>query len=387
MMKQADRKKIKHLHQIHSKEKQTILGYSAWIVLYFWDSVAYEQITEYLSTLIQHHGTITTVSSAHPILLERTPIHLPYIYHHEVNFSDGASVVLFQKYNFSRNLVSLFTSLTWSYLAQCSTVFRKYHRQYEKRIGRPVSLVHPHPKSLWENYTMFLSTVGTTWNRKDTILLGPTWVVLTDVTAVTIAVPGKSHDVGTSVYTHLIHAVHQQRFQKKRYETIGDALGKTLRSCYMNKVVFIDVGLGNYILDSKGVVRFIDGELFQVFPEGVPAHYKALELVLFMETLYLETVRDYYRTVNSLDAETMKKYQRGLLMFFTAFLTELGLQQDELKLAQAMYRDWSTKVSTFYLTFFLSLTRDAQVISSYRIILRDALEDIVDHNISLQSRT
>ena len=108
-----------------------------------------------------------------------------------------------------------------------------------------------------------------------------------------------------------------QAFQKKQFETLGKSVGKMIRSCYIQKVTFIDVGLGNYILDSEGVVRFIDGELFQVFPEGVPLHYKALELVLFIEDLYIEMVRDYCKTINSKDSDVIRKYLQGLLVFFS----------------------------------------------------------------------
>jgi hypothetical protein len=263
-----------------------------------------------------------------------------------------------------------------------STTFRRRHRQYEKSLGRFVSLIHPNPQSLWKNYISFLSTVGSSWNAKKTTFLGPTWVVLTDVTAVTLAVPGANQLVGSSLYSHLANTIQRNRFQKKQFETLGKSVGKMIRSGYLQKVTFTDIGLGKYILDSEGMVRFIDGELFQVFPEGVPSHYKALELVLFMEDIYVEMVRDYCRTINSTNSEATRKYQQGLLEFFSSFLRELDLSNDELVLAQGMYHDWSTKVGTFIFTLFLSLHWDARVICSFRLLLKEALEKILAKQIS-----
>jgi hypothetical protein len=364
------------------QQRKTTLAYAPWIVAYFWDYPAKEQLTDFLQQHIERHGSVTSVSSAHPVLQEHTPIHLPYLYRHDISFEDGSRCVLFQKFNFSSSFISLFVSLTWSYLALLSTTFRRQHRRYEKNLGRPLTLVRPHPRSLWNNYTKFLSTLGTSWNEDETTFLGPTCVVLTDVTAVTLAVPGKNQVVGSSMYTHLVNPIRHSRFQKKQYEALGKSLGKTIRSCYAQNVAFIDIGLGNYILDSEGLIRFIDGELYQVFPEGVPSHYKALELVSFMENLYVEIVRDYCRTINTKDSDVIRKYQQGLLVFFSSFLKELDLSNDELVLAQKMYHDWSTKIGTFCFTVFLSLHLDARVISSFRLLLKEDLEKILEKRIS-----
>jgi hypothetical protein len=183
------------------------------------------------------------------------------------------------------------------------------------------------------------------------------------------------------VYTHLITAIHQKRLQKKQLETLGTALAETIRSCYERNLAFIDVGLGNYIIDDQGHARFIDGELLQAFPTSVPPHYKALELVMLMETLYLETVRDYCRTINSCNPDDIKQYQRGVLVFFSAFLKELSLSKEELMLAQSMYHEWSTKISTFFFTLLLSRRRTPHIIHQYRKILRIQLLNIIDENI------
>jgi hypothetical protein len=381
-MDQTDWKKIRRLRQLYSQGKKTTLAYAPWVATFFWDFSAKEQLTDFLQPHIKRHSSITSVSSSHPMLQEHTPIHLPYLYRHDISFEDGSLFVLFQKFNFSWDFTSLFTSLTWSYLPQLSATFRRHHRQYEKRLGRSRSLVHPHPRSLWEHYTMFLSTMGTSWKAKETTSLGPTWVVLTDVTAVTLAVPGKNQAVGSSMYTHLVNAIHRSRFQKKQYESLGESLGKAIRSCYTQKVAFIDIGLGNYILDSEDGVRFLDGEFFQVFPKEVPSHYKALELVLFMENLYVEMVRDYCRTINSKDSDVIRKYQQGLLVFFSSFLKELDLSNHELILAQGMYHDWSTKIGTFCFTVFLSLHWNTRVMSSFRLLLKEDLGKILQKHIS-----
>ena len=381
-MDQADWKKIRRLRQFYSQGNKTTLAYTPWVDTFFWDFSAKKQLTEFLQPHIERHRSITSVSSSHPVLQEHTPIHLPYLYRHDVSFEDGFLCVLFQKFNFSRDFTSLFTSFTWAYLPMLSTTFRRRHRQYEKSLGRFLSLVHPHPRSLWENYFSFLSTVGSSWNAKETTFLGPTWVVLTDVTTVTLAVPGINQVVGSSLYSHLANTIQRNRFQKKQFETLGKSVGKMIQSGYHQKVTFTDIGLGNYILDSEGTVRFIDGELFQVFPEGVPSHYKALELVLFMEDIYVEMVRDYCRTINSTDSDATRKYEQGLLVFFSSFLRELDLSNDELILAQEMYHDWSTKVGTFIFTLFLSLHLDARVMSSFRLLLKEDLEKILEKQIS-----
>jgi hypothetical protein len=229
---------------------------------------------------------------------------------------------------------------------------------------------------------LFLSTFGTSWNAQENTHLGPVWVVLTDVTAVTLAVADKNQTVGLSVYSHLVDLIHQSSFQKKSFERLGESLARTIQSSYTQKAVFIDVGLGNYILDSKGMARAIDGELFQLFPEAVPSHYKALELVLFMEDIYIETVRDYCRAINSGEVDKIRRYQQGLFVFFSSFFTTLNLTKDEMTLAQRMYHDWSTKVGTFYFTVFLFLRWDARIISSFRLLLKEELEKIIEERIS-----
>jgi hypothetical protein len=93
-------------------------------------------------------------------------------------------------------------------------------------------------------------------------------------------------------------------------------------------------------------------------------------------------VRDYCRTINSKDSDATRKYQQGLLVFFSSFLRELDLSNDELVLAQGMYHDWSTKVGTFFFTLFLSLHWDARVICSFRLLLKEALEKILEKQIS-----
>jgi hypothetical protein len=381
-MKQTDNTKIQHLHRLHKKQKKTTLSYDSWIATYFWNIPAKEQITGFLQPHIEQHGSIILVYSFHPTVQEHTPLHLPYLYQHTVSFEDGFQCILFQKYNFSKNITSLFTSMVWSYLPQLSTTFRRQHRTYEKNLSRPLSLVRPHPRFLWENYSVFLSTIGASWNTKKLPFIGPIWVVLTEVTAVTLAVPSKTQEVGSSLYSHLANALHHSRFQKKQYELLGKSVGKTIQSCYAQKVAFIDIGLGNSILDSKGVARFIDGEFLQMFPETVPSHYKALELVVFMEDIYVEMVRDYCRTLNSRDSDMIRKYQQGLLVFFSSFIKELDLSNADLVLAQKMFNDWSTKVGTFCFTVFLVLRWDARVVCSFRKLLKKELETIINQRIS-----
>jgi len=377
-MKRADRKKIRSLHQLHRREKRTTHSYDSWLATYFWDPASKEQITEYLQSLIQHHGEISSVTSSHPELLERTPIHLSYLYRHEISCEDGFQQVLFQKLNFTWSFISLFSSIFWAYIAFLSTTFRQNHRRYEKNIGRLLALMRPNPGSLWENYQAFLRTLGSPWNTTEIKLLGPTWVVCSDITVVTLAVPGKNQPVGGTVYVQLIHAVHQKRTPKKQFETLGSSLGKTIKSCYEQNVAFLDISLGNYIRDRDDVVRFIDGELFQVYPFGVPSHHRAMELVLFMETIYIETVRDYCETVHVRDADAIHRYLQGLVNFFSSFLQEIGLSDDELTMALRMSQGWTSKFGTFFFTLYFSFNHDAKVMSLYRVLLRESLEKIIE---------
>jgi hypothetical protein len=384
-MKRSDQEKISRLDRRYRTILETTLDYPQWLSIFFWDDESKEQIAGYLETFISKHGDIVSVRSLHPSSEERTPIHLSCIYRHEITLLDGTQDVLFQKFNFSAGFNSLFTSLTWSYLSNLSPSFRRNHRLYEKQIGRSFQLVHPHPRSLWENYKLFLSTVGTHWSTKGDTPIGPSWVVLTDVSAVTCAVTRTNRSVGDSVYTCLVTAIHKARLQKKQFEQLGIALAKTVQSCYSHRDAFVDVGLGNYIMDSKGNARFIDGELLQVFPGEVPSHYKALELVMFMETLYLETVRDYCKTINSRNHDEIRKYQHGLLLFFSAFLKELRLSKEEIDLAQTMYLDWSTKLGTFFFTFLLLLRCDPRVILQYRTLFLKDFVVTLDEQSKLQN--
>jgi len=118
-----------------------------------------------------------------------------------------------------------------------------------------------------------------------------------------------------------------------------------------------------------------------MFPTSVPPQYTALELVMLMETLYLETVRDYCRTINSLNSDDIKHYQRGVIVFFSAFLKELSLSKEEQMFAQTMYHEWSTKGSTFFFTVLLSLHRDSTMVRRYRKILRGDLEKILSQSL------
>lgn len=377
-MKQSDRRKISRLRKDYNNEKKRTLACPSWLTTFFWDPFSREQITAFLTTQIELHGSVLSVTSSHPLVWEHTPLHLPFLYRHDLLFKDGSVCVLFQKFNFARSLTSLFASVIWAYLAQLSLHFRKAHRLYEKNKGHAVILLHPHPRFLWEQYLLFLSTFGSSWDANQDAPLGPVWIVCTDVTAVTLAVADRNQTVGSSVYSHLVDLIHQSSFQKKGFKRLGESVARTMRSCYRQKAVFIDVGLGNFILDSEGRARAIDGELFQLFVEAVPAHYKALELVMFMEDIYIEVVRDYCRTINSRHVETIRRYQQGLFVFFSSFLTTLGLTKDELALAQAMYPDWSTKLGTFVFTFSLAFHRDAQVMSSFRRLLKEGLKSMLD---------
>jgi len=369
----VDHKKIRNIHHLHKKNGQTKLDYTTWLSIYFFESTSKKQITEYLEEIIKKQGNIKTIISKHPTGKQRAPIHLAYIYMHEIHFQKNFNIVLFQKYNFSKSLNSLLTSFIWSYLPTMSSEFRKHHRFYETSHHCKQNIIHPHPKYLWENYKKFLFLLGEKYKNKKETNLGPTWIIINDLTTVTLAICDKDDNVGTTAYTKIIDTIHNgiqtNSFYKKDFELLGKTIGKTLKASYEKKLALIDINLGNFILEHAERARLIDGELLQVFETDVPAHYKAMELVLIMQTLFLDTVQDYCRTIGSTNIKDIKTYQQGLIILFSSILQELRFSDDTIAIAVLISKDWSTKLSNLFYRVCFYLNFDAKMINKYREVL------------------
>jgi len=369
----VNHKKIRNIHHLHKKNGQTKLDYTTWLSIYFFESTSKKQITEYLEEIIKKQGNIKTIISKHPTGKERAPIHLAYIYMHEIHFQKNFKTVLFQKYNFSKSLNSLITSFIWSYLPKMSSEFRKHHRIYETSHNFKQNFIHPHPKYLWESYKKFLFLLGEKYKNKKETNLGPTWILINDLTTVTLAICDKDENVGTSAHTKIIDTIHNgiqtNSFNKKDFELLGKTIGKTLNASYEKKLALIDLNLGNFILDHTLRARLIDGELLQVFKTEVPAHYKVMELVLIMQTLFLETVQDYCRKIGSMKTKDIKTYQQGLVILFSSILNELRFSDDDIKIAVLISQDWSTKLSILFYRLCFYLNFDAKMINKYREVL------------------
>jgi hypothetical protein len=377
-----DIKKIRRNHHLHKKTGQTKLGYNTWLDNYFWDPFSKKEIENYLRYVGKNHEGVKTVISRHPSGKERTPIHLPYIYMHEVYFHDNLKIVLFQKFNFSRSINSVFASIIWSYLPMMSSEFRKHHRIYEAKHNYKNNFIKPHPKHLWVNYQNFLYILGDNWKEKEKGI-GPIWIAVNDVTAVTQAIYREEGEVGISVYSKLTDAIHKslntQNINKKDFERYGNAVGATMKNYYEKNSVLIDINLGNFILDSKSRARLIDGELFQVFKTEVPAHYVGLEVVNMMETVFLETVLDYCDCVNSLKSEDILAYQESLNVFFLSLLKNLRLSDEEVQIALRVFQNRSTKQTNLFFKTLLSLKGNNKIINKYQCLLQGNLRSILEN--------
>ncbi len=385
----VDYKKIRKIHDLHKKDRQTKLNCNSWLNIYFWESISKEQMLKYLQHMKQYYGNINTIISKHPSWSQRPPLHLPYIYKHEIHFQGGSKIVLFQKYNYSRGAPSLITSFIWSLLPKMSYEFRKHHKVYEAEHGHISCFTHPHPKQLWERYKNFLFTLGNSWETANDNELGPVWIVLNDITTVTEAIYDDKGDIGTTLNTLVIEVIHSgilnQYENKKDFEKYGKAIGTTMCKCYEKNTVFIDVNLGNFIFDSRSRARLIDGELFQVFDRDVPSHYKAMELALMMGVLFLETALDYCKTINSTNQEDMSYYQQGLTLLIASIIDRLILSKEEIQLGLSIYRDRSSKFSHFFFKILFSLICDFRIIHKYQVLLKENLIFTVENYLEKSS--
>jgi len=350
---------------------------------YFWDPYLKKEIKNYLKYVVKNHGEVKTIMSCHPSGKERTPIHLPYIYMHKIHFQNNLKIVLFQKFNFSRSINSTVTSVIWSYLPMMSSEFRKHHRVYENKHNYKNNFIKPNPKHLWINYQKFLYLLGENWKEKKEKGIGPTWIALNDISAVTKAICDKDGEVGISGYSKVIDAVHKslntKNSNKKDFEKYGNAIGTTMREYYDKKTVLIDVNLGNFIFDSKSRARLIDGELFQVFATEVPLHYIGFEVAIMMETLFLETALDYCKCVNSLENKEILAYQQGLYVFFSSLIKSLKLSKKEVQVALSILQDRSIRQTNSFFKLLFSMKGNAKIIDKYQSLLKNNLMSILEN--------
>jgi len=384
-----DYKKIGKIHNLHKKDGQTKLDCNSWLKIYFWESISKERMLKYLQHMKQDYGNIRTIISKHPSWTKRPPLHLPYIYKHEIHFQRGSKIVLFQKYNYSRSVPSLITSFIWSLIPKMSSEFRKHHKVWEAKHGHISCFTHPNPKQLWERYKNFLFTLGGSWKTTKDTDLGPIWIMLNDITTVTQAICDDRGNIGTAANTLVTKAIHNgilnQYENKEEFEKYGRGIGTAMRKYYEKNTVLIDVNLGNFIFDSRLRARLIDGELFQVFDGDVPSHYKAMELALMMGTLFLETALDYCKTINSINQEKMSNYQQGLVLLITSIIHELTLSKEEIQLALSIYRDRTSKFSHFFFKMLFSLICDFRMIHKYQVLLKENLIFTVENYLEKSS--
>ena len=364
------------------KTSQTKLDYKRWINNYFRDPSSKKEIQDYLEFMGKNYGGVETVFTCHPSDKERTTIHLPYIYMHEIFFQNTSKIVLFQKYNFTRSINSLFTSIIWSYLPMMSSEFRKHHRIYEIKHNYKNNFIKPHPKYLWTNHQKFLYTLGENWKEKKEGI-GPIWIFINDVATVTQAISDKNGQVGVSIYSKLTDAIHEslntKNNKKKEFEKYGAAVGTTIKKSYEKNSALIDINLGNFIFDSKSRARPIDGELFQVFTTGIPAHFIGFEVMNMMEMFFLETVLDYCKHVNSLKSEDMLAYQEGLNIFFCSLIKNLKISDKEIQIALNIFQNRSTKQTNLFFKTLLSLKANSKIINRYQDLLQRNLISILEN--------
>lgn len=372
-----DYKKIRKIHSIHKKDGQTKLDCNTWLDTYFWDSISKEKMLKYLQHLKQANGDINKIISNHPSWSQRPPLHLPYIYKHEIYFQGDSKIVLFQKYNFSRSFTSLIASFVSSLVPKMSSEFRKRHKMWEAEHDYTPYFTHPQPKHLWERYKNFLSTLGNNWETANNTELGPIWILLNDITTVTEAIIGIDGNIGIGLNNSVTEAIHlgmlKQYENKDWFKKYGKDIGTAMRKCYEKNSVLIDVNLGNFIIDSTSRARLIDGELFQVFDGDVPSHYKAMELALMMGVLFLETALDYCKTINSMNDIDINNYQQGLALIITGIIDGVSLSKEEIQLALSIFRDNSSKFSHFFFKILFSQICDFRMIHKYQVLLKENL--------------
>jgi len=382
-IRRFDYKKIRKIHNLHKKEGQTKLDCNTWLTTYFWESISKEKMLKYLKHLKQNYGDINTIISNHPSWSKRPPLHLPYIYKHEIHFQGYSEIVLFQKYNYSRSFTSLIASFISFIIPKMSPGFRKRHKIWEIEHYYIPYFSHPYPRQLWERYKNFLSTLGNNYEIANGNELGPVWILLNDITTVTETISGIDGKIGTGINNLVIEAIHhgilKQNENKNCFEKYGKEIGITLRKCYERNSALIDVNLGNFIIDSRSRARLIDGELFQVFDKEVPSHYKAMELALMMGVLFLETALDYCKTINSMNDVDMNNYQQGLVLLTGGIMESISLSKEEIQLALSIFRDNSSKFSHFFFKILFSLICDYRMIHKYQVLLKENLILTIDN--------
>ena len=111
-----------------------------------------------------------------------------------------------------------------------------------------------------------------------------------------------------------------------------------------------------------------------------------MELALIMQTLFLETVQDYCRTINSMKDKDMKIYQQGIIILFSSLLDELRLSNEDIKIAFRISNDWSTRLCNQFFRLCFYLNFNAKIIKKYKDLLSDDLILILKNHTNSSSK-
>ena len=356
---------------------------TTWLNTYFPNHQHQNQLQTYLKYLQHHQHTITKITTQHPPWTERPPLHLPYIYQHTLHIQDKKPTHLFQKNNYSQTLPTLLSILFFILIPKFSKTFRTHHKQWEQQHGKRPYLTTLNPNTLWTNNINFLHHLGTHWQHPHHQPIGPTWILANNTTHVTEGIYDHNGTIGTTMKHHLHHELtHGIQTNWTNSNTItqyGIQIAKSIKHCYKKQHILIDLNLNNFIYDKNHTARLIDGEFFTHFHTPIPAHYKSMELALFMGILYLETTQHYCKTIQSPQTKNINNYQKGILLLLSSLLKEINYEPDELKNALTMYQDTASKLGHLFFHLMFCLQNNQKTIQLYQKNLQKNLITTIEN--------
>lgn len=375
--------KIKALRFLHLRDKSIRHDYEKWLRMYSWGP-SQEDLKAYVSHLQKKHGPVKYVSTFQPRWkfhrLNFSPIHAHYTYIHALFFQDGKKQCLFQKFNFRHSPVSYMVAAWWSHLPYFSFEFGKRHKKYVAAEDFHWGAIHPDPKHLWRNHKIFLRVMGKHWLEREKPILGPICVLVNDTMTVTEAILGRRGGLAESAKNRVLEALHNKIppiASGGTLNQIGWELGRVIRNCYDRKIALIDVNLGNFLFDEKSHVRVVDGETMQFFNKEVPPHYKASELILFLEHLVAETATDYLHTIGSSNAEDLEKYQHRVVDLFQAMVGEIKPSKEDAAIALAIMKGAAAWLVNLFFKYISTLKADPKLARTYHDTLSNKLKEVI----------
>jgi hypothetical protein len=92
-----------------------------------------------------------------------------------------------------------------------------------------------------------------------------------------------------------------------------------------------------------------------------------------MEALFLDTVQEYCKTINSLEESKMFEFQESYVIFFSSLLKELQPSKEIADTALQITNDLSTRVSTGFFQLLFSTKYPFLMIRAYRNLLKQQL--------------